>query len=223
MSALPAIAFQPRAARQVSIRLGDLERDNDLKLEIISQIFCNRVLRNTHTILEQRRFSSSAKICARVRSMPYFRCSPRERFSPLLWSLTSIARSLARYGPWPWSRLRLANLLQKIAQAKPRVVGIDILLSEPDRLSPARLARDLGIGADGEELAKLASKLPDGDAAVADALRTRSSRTRLRPGPDGNQTTSSRRTVSSAWSRPGAGHLAVGRCDRSVAGDCGSE
>ncbi len=81
------------------------------------------------------------------------------------------SESLARYGPWPWSRLRLANLIQKIAQAKPRVVGIDILLSEPDRLSPARLARDLGIGADGEELAKLASKLPDGDAAVADALR----------------------------------------------------
>src|ERR1700742_369072 len=39
--------------------------------------------------------------------------------------------SLARYGPWPWSRLVMADLLEKIADAKPAVIGLDILLSEP--------------------------------------------------------------------------------------------
>jgi adenylate cyclase len=78
--------------------------------------------------------------------------------------------SLARYGPWPWSRLVIADLLEKIAQAKPAVLGLNILLSEPDRLSPAGLARNLGIAADREDIASLASKLPDGDAAVAAAL-----------------------------------------------------
>src|SRR4029079_10949401 len=54
------------------------------------------------------------------------------------------SESLARNGPWPWSRVVLADLLQKIVQAKPAVLGLNILLSEPDRLSPAGLARNLG-------------------------------------------------------------------------------
>lgn len=70
--------------------------------------------------------------------------------------------SLARYGPWPWPRLVLANLLRKIAGSKPRVVGLDILLSEPDRLSPAGLAHNLGDALAREDIAKLASKLPKG-------------------------------------------------------------
>ena len=80
--------------------------------------------------------------------------------------------SLARHGPWPWSRLVMADLLEKIARAKPAVLGLNILLSEPDRLSPAGLARNLGVAADREDIANLASKLPDGDAAVADALKS---------------------------------------------------
>ena len=78
--------------------------------------------------------------------------------------------SLARHGPWPWSRLIIADLLKKIAQAKPRVIGIDILLSEPDRLSPAGLMRSLGELADRKDISELASRMPDGDAAIAAAL-----------------------------------------------------
>ncbi|MGO9629770.1 MAG: CHASE2 domain-containing protein [Xanthobacteraceae bacterium] len=79
--------------------------------------------------------------------------------------------SLARYGAWPWRRLILADLVRKIAEAKPRVIGIDILLSEPDRFSPGGLVRNLGTDAEKSGVADLASKLPDGDAALADALR----------------------------------------------------
>ena len=81
------------------------------------------------------------------------------------------SESLARRGPWPWGRLVIADLLKKIAQSKPQVIGLDILLSEPDRLSPTGLMRSLGDATDREEIAKLASRLPDGDAAVADALK----------------------------------------------------
>lgn len=80
------------------------------------------------------------------------------------------SESLARHGPWPWSRLLLAEVLQKIVRAQPTVLGLNILLSEPDRLSPAGLARNLGIAADRQDIANLASKLPDGDAEVAAAL-----------------------------------------------------
>src|ERR1700752_4349746 len=37
--------------------------------------------------------------------------------------------SLARYGAWPWRRKVLADLVRNIAEAKPRVIGLDILLS----------------------------------------------------------------------------------------------
>ena len=79
--------------------------------------------------------------------------------------------SLARRGPWPWSCLVIADLLKKIAQSKPQVIGLDILLSEPDRLSPAGLMRSLGDAVDRDDIANLASRLPDGDAAVAEALK----------------------------------------------------
>src|ERR1019366_7973573 len=39
--------------------------------------------------------------------------------------------SLQRYGRWPWSRTILARLVRTISSANPRVIGIDILLSEP--------------------------------------------------------------------------------------------
>jgi adenylate cyclase len=79
--------------------------------------------------------------------------------------------SLARYGPWPWRRVVLAELLRKIAEAKPRVIGLDILLAEPDRFSPAGLVRNLAPDSNREDIGDLAKKLPDGDAALVDALR----------------------------------------------------
>jgi adenylate cyclase len=43
--------------------------------------------------------------------------------------------SLTRFGPWPWPRARLAQVVTAVAAAKPRVVGIDILLAGRDRFS----------------------------------------------------------------------------------------
>jgi serine phosphatase RsbU (regulator of sigma subunit)/CHASE2 domain-containing sensor protein len=47
--------------------------------------------------------------------------------------------SLTRLGQWPWSRTVLAELVRRIARAQPAALGIDILMPEPDRLSPDRL------------------------------------------------------------------------------------
>ena len=63
-------------------------------------------------------------------------------------------KSLAQYGQWPWPRHLLADLVRRIAQGHPRVVGIDIVFPERDRLSPAEIAREL----------------PDLPPALADAL-----------------------------------------------------
>lgn len=49
--------------------------------------------------------------------------------------------SLAKYGQWPWSRDLFAELLQKLANDGAGIIGLDIVFSEADRTSPARLAK----------------------------------------------------------------------------------
>jgi len=50
-------------------------------------------------------------------------------------------RSLEAFGQWPWPRDLLARLCTIVNQGSPRAVGMDILLSEPDRTSPIRAIR----------------------------------------------------------------------------------
>ena len=61
-------------------------------------------------------------------------------------------KSLARWGQWPWPRYRLAQLLDGIAKQGAIAVGMDMVWSEKDRLSPAslreQLKKDLGLGLD---------------------------------------------------------------------------
>jgi adenylate cyclase len=78
-------------------------------------------------------------------------------------------KSLAEYGQWPWSRARVAQLVENIAAGKPSVLGIDIIFAEPDRLSPGRL-----VDSDPEIPAQIAnelSKLPTHESVLADAIR----------------------------------------------------
>jgi CHASE2 domain-containing sensor protein/signal transduction histidine kinase len=54
---------------------------------------------------------------------------PKQRSQVVL--VTIDDESLQRYGRWPWSRTLLAKLTNNLAQAKASVIGLDILLSEP--------------------------------------------------------------------------------------------
>ncbi|GBD26293.1 Adenylate cyclase 2 [bacterium HR30] len=49
--------------------------------------------------------------------------------------------SLREVGRWPWPRSTMAHLLRRIAEAQPKVVGIDIVQSEPSE-SPAGADED---------------------------------------------------------------------------------
>jgi serine phosphatase RsbU (regulator of sigma subunit) len=76
--------------------------------------------------------------------------------------------SLARLGQWPWPRTLLAELIRKIASHEPRAIGVDILMPEPDRLSPERLlasARQLD-----PLLASRLGALPSTDTELARAI-----------------------------------------------------
>jgi adenylate cyclase len=49
--------------------------------------------------------------------------------------------SLEKLGRWPWPRATLAKLFKQLADAKPRVVGVDVILSEPE-VSPEQRVAD---------------------------------------------------------------------------------
>ena len=65
-------------------------------------------------------------------------------------------KSLLALGQWPWPRTRLARLVEIVNQAGPAAIGLDVLMPEPDALSPETL---------------IAQALPQ-DSTVAAALRS---------------------------------------------------
>ena len=72
--------------------------------------------------------------------------------------------TIRRLGQWPWPRTDLAALTDKLTSAGAAVVAYDVVLSEPDRTSPPRLAKRLAL--DPQARATLA-RLPDNDELLA--------------------------------------------------------
>jgi adenylate cyclase len=83
--------------------------------------------------------------------------------------------TLKQIGPWPWGRDRLAALIDRIAAAQPKVIGIDILLIGEDERSAGSLARQLATATSDERTARMANdiaaQLPDADQLLARAIR----------------------------------------------------
>lgn len=50
-------------------------------------------------------------------------------------------RSLDALGQWPWPRVVMAQLLEKIASMNPATTSMDIIFPEPDRTSPSELGK----------------------------------------------------------------------------------
>lgn len=77
--------------------------------------------------------------------------------------------SLARFGQWPWPRTALARLVAVIADGAPAAIGLDLIMAEPDRLSPDRLPGLIpGLGRD---VARQLARLPDNDTVLGATLR----------------------------------------------------
>ncbi len=108
---------------------------------------------------------------ARLQSLwfdAYQRITPREIESTPAMVVEIDERSLAALGQWPWPRTILAELLRAIEAHQPLAIGIDILMSEADRMSPERLA-ERAQRVDPELSARL-SALPSNDAEMAAAI-----------------------------------------------------
>jgi len=80
-------------------------------------------------------------------------------------------KSLAALGQWPWPRYRVALLLEKIRLAGALAVGMDVVLAERDRTSPAllqqQIKKELMVDVTFQGLPKA---LEDHDALLANVL-----------------------------------------------------
>ena len=78
--------------------------------------------------------------------------------------------TLERVGQWPWSRLRVAQLVQRLDDLGVAAIGFDMVFAEPDRLSAQGVASDLEGLVDDQGMARLTEALPASDAVLAEAL-----------------------------------------------------
>ena len=51
--------------------------------------------------------------------------------------------SLQALGQWPWPRTLLAELVARLQQAGAAAIAFDVIMAEPDRMSPAAVANTL--------------------------------------------------------------------------------
>jgi adenylate cyclase len=77
-------------------------------------------------------------------------------------------KAVAEHGRWPWPRRLTSLLLNRIGSARPKVIGLDMVFSEPDLLGPQAFA------AYNPELPKALSAqinaLPDYDQELANTI-----------------------------------------------------
>ena len=78
-------------------------------------------------------------------------------------------KSLAALGRWPWPRSLVAELVRRIAAFSPGAIGLDIVMPEPDPLSPEHALAHVDADA---ALRERIAALPSNDAQLAAALRS---------------------------------------------------
>ena len=77
-------------------------------------------------------------------------------------------KSIAALGQWPWPRTDLAELVRAVERQQPAAIGIDVLMPEPDRLSPQRVLER--VGALDAAIERTIRALPSNDAMLAAAI-----------------------------------------------------
>lgn len=78
--------------------------------------------------------------------------------------------SLARLGQWPWPRTKLAELTSRLQEAGAKSITFDLVLAEPDRLSPDALLRSLSGQSVNKEIVSEIAKLPSNDKRLAETV-----------------------------------------------------
>lgn len=78
-------------------------------------------------------------------------------------------RSLARFGQWPWSRTRIADMILNLTNNGAVAIGFDVVFSEADRLNPDLVANQMRYLDDATRM-KL-RELPSNDQILSEAIK----------------------------------------------------
>ena len=99
----------------------------------------------------------------------YQKMAPRVRTSAPAVIVAIDEKSLQELGQWPWPRTIMAELIEAIGMNGAAAIGVDVLMPESDRMSPASIARL--IEKLDPQLAQRIVRLPSNDAVLATTLR----------------------------------------------------
>jgi len=99
----------------------------------------------------------------------YQRVYPRERLSGPVTIVEVDARALRQFGQWPWPRVRLAELIERIGKLGALAIGLDIIMAEEDQTSPEALLARIGPG--DPAVIDTLSRLPAYDEILAATIR----------------------------------------------------
>ena len=97
-----------------------------------------------------------------------------QRVSPRAMGLTPVTiveiddRSVKALGPWPWPRRVLAQLVHQVNAYTPVVIGVDLVMPDPDPLSPERALAHVDMDV---ALLQEIGTLPSYDAELASAFK----------------------------------------------------
>jgi len=98
----------------------------------------------------------------------YQQLDPRE-YQPLPVAIIDIDDpSIAELGQWPWPRTAIARMVENATAAGAVVIGMDVIFSEPDRLSPRNVLA--GYPALTDALRAEMAELPSNDEVLAGAM-----------------------------------------------------
>jgi serine phosphatase RsbU (regulator of sigma subunit)/CHASE2 domain-containing sensor protein len=98
----------------------------------------------------------------------YQRVTPRGVESTPVTIVAIDDRSLASLGRWPWPRTLLAQLVHTINAYAPGAIGVDIVMPDPDPLSPERALAHVDVDL---ALLERIAELPSNDMELATAFR----------------------------------------------------
>ncbi|HET9650597.1 MAG TPA: SpoIIE family protein phosphatase [Usitatibacter sp.] len=116
-------------------------------------------------------FSPTAQLLRNAVFDAYQRAFPLERASAPVAIVVIDENALARFGQWPWPRTRIAEVLDRIAQAQPAAIALDLAFPDEDRFSPQSIAAELPLLP--QSLAEALALLPSNDQRLAQAMRGR--------------------------------------------------
>lgn len=101
----------------------------------------------------------------------YLRAAPRAADPAMPVRVIAIDEAaLAKFGQWPWPRTTLAELTTRLHAAGAKSISFDLVLAEPDRLSPDAILRALGDRSIGKDIVSEIAALPSNDERFARAI-----------------------------------------------------